>query len=147
MVRLAQFSGTDEDMESLASMATNKPSRSWVDTDVDRASVELADLAQQFNRAEAFAHVKGRPDKRHAMAVVVGMGNGAGPVHDEFDITDMERGRVDVLISRVGEALDHSGEKQRNVVLAALAELSARYLQEEPPSAASATTRRKRTAL
>ena len=146
VVRLAQFGGTDEDMESLASMATNKPSRNWVDTDVDRASVELADLAQQFNRTEAFAHVKGRPDKRHAMAVVVGMDNGIGPVHEEFDITDMERGRVDELISRVGEALDHSGEKQRNVILAALAELSARYLQEEPPRAVSATARRKRTA-
>lgn len=145
VVRLARFGGTDEDMESLASMATNKPSRSWVDTDVDRASVELADLAQQFNRAEAFAHVKGRPDKRHAMAVVVGMGNGIGPVHDEFDITDMERGRVDELISRVGEALGHSGEK-RNVVLAALAELSVRYLQEGVPRAVSATNRRKRTA-
>ena len=145
VVRLAQFCGTDEDMESLASMATNKPSRSWVDTDVDRASLELADLAQQFNRAEAFAHVKGRADKRHAMAVVVGMGNGTGPVHDEFDITDMERGRVDELIDRVCDALGHSGET-RNVVLAALAELSARFLQDEPPSAASATTRRKRTA-
>ena len=80
------------------------------------------------------------------MAVVVGMGAGIGPVYDEFDITDMERGRVDELISRVGEALNRSGEKQRNVILAALTELSARYLQEEPPSAASATTRRKRTA-
>ncbi len=145
VVRLAQFCGTDEDMESLASMATNKPSRSWVDTDVDRASLELADLAQQFNRAEAFAHVKGRADKRHAMAVVVGMGNGTGPVHDEFDITDMERGRVDELVNRVCAALGHSGET-RNVILAALAELSARFLQDEPPSAAAATTRRKRTA-
>ena len=79
------------------------------------------------------------------MAVVVGMGNGIGPVHDEFDVTDMERGRVDELINSLCEALGHSRE-QRNVVLAALAELSARYLQEEPPSAASATTRRKRTA-
>ena len=144
VVRLAQFGGTDEDMESLASMATNKPSRGWVDTDVDRASVELADLARRFNRAEAFAHVKGRPDKRHAMAVVVGMGNGIGPVHDEFDITDMERGRVDELVSRLCEALGHSGEK-RNIVLAALAELSARYLQEGP-RAVRATSRRKRTA-
>ena len=80
------------------------------------------------------------------MAVVVGMGNGIEPAHDEFDITDMERGRVDELISKVGEALDHSGEKQRNVILAALAELSAGYLRQEPPSAVSATTRRKRTA-
>ena len=73
IIRLAQFQGRDEDMEGLASMAVNKPPRDWVDPDVDRAAVELAELAQRFIRAEAFARVKGRQDKRHAMAVVVGM--------------------------------------------------------------------------
>ncbi len=145
VVRLAQFHGTDGDMESLASMATNRPSRDWVDTDVDRASVELADLARQFNRAEVFAHVKGRPDKRHAMAVVVGMGGRPTPVHDEFDITDMERLRVDDLVKKVDEALSHSGEKQRNIILAALAELSARYLKRAV-GIRSARNRPKRTA-
>ena len=72
IIRLAQFQGSDEEMESLASLATNKPSRHWVDSDIDRAAVELADMAQRFNRVEAYAHVKGRPDRRHAMAVVVG---------------------------------------------------------------------------
>ena len=43
LIRLAQFSGTDEDMESLASMAANKPPRNWVDTDIDRAIFELAE--------------------------------------------------------------------------------------------------------
>ena len=146
VVRLAQFQGSDEDMESLASMATNKPSRSWVDTDVDRASVELAELAQQFNRKEAFAHVKGRPDKRHAMAVVVGIGNRTAPVHHEFDITDMERGRVDDLVSTVDDVLSRSGEKQRNVVLAALAELSARYLKEAAVAKPAESRRKRRTA-
>ena len=72
MIRLAGFRGSDEDMESLASLATNKPVAQWVDPDFDRATVELADLAQRFKRLEAYAHVKGRPDKRHAIALVVG---------------------------------------------------------------------------
>ncbi len=129
IVRLGQFQGSNEDMESLASMATNKPARNWVDADIDRAAVELARLAQQFIRAEVFAHVKGRPDKRHAMAVVVGMDGRPTPVHDEFDITDLERGKVKALISQVDEALNNSGENRRNIILAALAELSARYLR------------------
>ena len=129
IVRLGQFQGSNEDMESLASMATNKPARNWVDTDVDRAAVELAQLTQQFIRAEVFAHVKGRPDKRHAMAVVVSMDGRPTPVHDEFDITDLERGKVKALISQVDEALNNSGENRRNIILAALAELSARYLR------------------
>lgn len=129
IVRLGQFRGSNEDMESLASMATNKPARNWVDADVDRAAVELAQLAQQFIRAEVFARVKGRPDKRHAMAVVVGMDGRPTPVHDEFDITDLEREKVKALISQVDEALNNSGENRRNIILAALAELSARYLR------------------
>ena len=129
VVRLAQFHGSDDDMESLASMATNKPARNWVDSDIDRATVELAGMAQQFIRAEVFARVKGRPDKRHAMAVVVGMGGRSTPLHGEFDITDPEREEVDVLIDQVDTALERSGEKRRNVILAALAELSARHLR------------------
>ena len=146
VVRLAQFQGSDDDMESLASMATNKPSRSWVDSDVDRAAVELAEMAQQFIRAEAFAHVKGRPDKRHAMAVVVGMGGRPTSVHDEFDVTDMERGQVDELITKVSEVLDHSGERRRNVILAALAELSAQYLKEAAAGKLAESRRKRRTA-
>ena len=129
VVRLAQFRGSDADMESLASMATNKPARNWVDPDIDRATIELAGMAQQFIRAEVFAHVKGRPDKRHAIAVVVGMGGRPAPLHDEFDITDPEREEVDALIKLVDATLKHSGEKRRNVILAALAELSARHLR------------------
>ena len=144
IVRLEQFQGSNEDMESLASMATNKPAQNWVDSDIDRAAVELAQLAQQFIRAEVFAHVKGRPDKRHAMAVVVSMSGRPTPVHDEFDITDLERGKVDALIDQVEEALKHSGEKRRNIILAALAELSARYLRAaaDTPTESEVTKRK-----
>ena len=73
ILRLSHFYGSDLDVESLASMATNKPPPTWVDADIDRAAVALAEMAQQFNHLEAYAHVKGRADKRHAMAVTVGM--------------------------------------------------------------------------
>ena len=51
VMRLAQFHGNDEDMESIASMVANKPSRSWVDVDIDRTTVELAEMAQKFMRS------------------------------------------------------------------------------------------------
>ena len=128
VVRLAQFEGREEDMEGLAGMAVNKPPRDWVDADIDRASVELAALAQRFIRAEAFARVKGRKDKRHAMAVVVGMEGQPKLVHDEFEITDRDQSAVRALIDRVDETLRGNGQERRDVILAALAELSARYL-------------------
>lgn len=131
IVRLAQFRGSDEEMESLASMAANKPSRNWVDSDIDRAAVELARMAQQFNHVEMFAHVKGRQNKRHAMGVVVGMRGRSTPVYDEFVVTDLERERVDDLIAQVDKVLNRIGEKQRNIILAALTELSVRYFKTE----------------
>ena len=130
VLRCARFRGADEDMESLASMAANKPAPNWVDVDVDRAAVELAALSRQFVRAEAFAHVKGRPDKRHAVAVVVGMEGRGTPLHDDFDIAERDRKHVDALIRQVDKTLDRSGEKRRNIILAALAGLSARYLRK-----------------
>ena len=142
IMRLALFQGTDEDVESLASLATNKPTWQWVDPDADMAAVELADLAQRFNRVEAYAHVKGRPDRRHAIAVVVGTSGRPEPSYDYFEVTDLERQGVNDLISRVEEVLENSGEERRNIVLAALAELGARYIGTNKTDSDRAATRK-----
>ena len=67
IIRLAQFEGRDEDMEGLASMAVNKPPRDWVDPDVDRAAVELAELAQRFHSRRSVRPRQGPPrqEARH----------------------------------------------------------------------------------
>ena len=128
IMRLAQFFGAVDDMESLASMVVSKPSPSWVDADIDRATVELADMAQRFMRVESFAHVKGRADKRHSMAVTVGISGRPATVQDEFDVTSLESHDVKALVSKIAGTLQTAGEQRRNVILAALAELSASYL-------------------
>ncbi len=137
VVRLSHFYGSEQDMESLASMATNKPPPTWVDADIDRAAVALADMAQDFNHLESFAHVKGRTDKRHAMAVTVGMNGQRATVQDVFDVTDLELSEVEQLIERLEKALEDCGVQRRNIILAALAELSARFLNSpiESPTA------------
>lgn len=127
--RLAQFEGDDEGFEGIASLAANKPPRDWVDPDMDRASIELADMAQKFLRAETFTRIKGRPEKRHAMAVLVGVEGRPVPLLEEFDVIDSDREAIDELIDRVSEALDTADNKSRSIILAALAELSARYMQ------------------
>ncbi len=128
VIRIAEFRGRDEDMESLASLATNKPAAQWVDPDLDKAAIELAQLAQRFKRLEAYAHVKGRPDRRHAMALVVGRNGGSQPVYGSFDVTNRDFKRVDALVTRIRMALASSEEQQRNIILAALSELSVEQL-------------------
>lgn len=139
IVRIERFVGSDVDVEGLASMVVNKPIDTWVDSDVDKAMVELAEMAQRFVRAEVYAHVKGRRDRRHALAVVVGLDGQTVPLHEEFHIADRERRSVSSLIEAVNTALTESGEERRNIVLAALAEVSARFLKANDDSSTTVT--------
>ena len=138
IVRLSRFEGTEGDIEGLASLAVNKPPQTWVDLDIDRATVEIAAMAQNFVRAEAFARVKGRADKRHSMAVVVGLKGAPTTHHDEFTVGDLDRPEVESLASRLEAVLNDTREDRRHIVLAALAEVSARYLGANAPPATDA---------
>lgn len=131
--RLSQFDGSDENFEGIASLAANKPPRDWVDPDLDQAAIELADMAQRFLRAETYARVKGRPDKRQAMAVVIGMDGRPAPLLEEFDIADTDRAAVNALIERIAATLEDSDTNHRSIILAALAELSTRYMHQTAP--------------
>ena len=129
VVRIAKFDTTNDTVESLASMAVNKPAQEWVDADINHAKIELAKLAGKFVRSEAYAHVKGRSNKRHAMAVVVGMGSGSYTAHGEFEITDLDRKQVTELIQRLNNALGKTKTGSDRLVLAALIQLSAKHLK------------------
>jgi hypothetical protein len=120
--RLSTYSGTTAEIESIASLAANKPPRDWSDNDVDRAMLELADLAQRFNRAEAFARVKGRADGRHAIAFVVGLDRTPELAAREFEITEAERRTVLKIARELKTILQHV-EAREEVVLAALAQV------------------------
>ena len=61
IVRLACFEGSDEEMESLAGMAVNKPPRDWVDLDIDRAAVELADPRSTLHPRRGLRPCQGPP--------------------------------------------------------------------------------------
>lgn len=126
--RLAQFDGTDLTFEGIASLAANKPPRDWVDPDLDKAMVDLAEMAQRFLRAETFTRVKGRPEKRHALAVVIGMQGRPTPMVEEFQVADTDRVSIDALIEHIAASLEQADTSRRSIILAALAELCARYM-------------------
>ena len=128
IMRLEKFEDNDKYIEELAGIAVNKPVDLWTDLEVDRAMVEVSDMAQRFVRAEAFAHVKGRSDKSHAVAVVVGIDGHPIPFYDEFHISDTDWFSVKSVVDEIEGTLNRSGEERRNVLLAALAKVSARYL-------------------
>lgn len=121
-VRLESFVGSDTDMEGLVSLATSKPPRDWVDRDLDAARIELADLAQQFNRSEAFARVKGRLDRRHAIAFVTGMAGTPHTLSREFDISTDEVQTARRIACQLKSVLQETGVKN-DIALAALVQV------------------------
>jgi hypothetical protein len=94
--------------------------------------VDIADMAQKFLRAETFARVQGRPEKRHAMAVVIGTHGRPAPILEEFHVAESDRVTIDALIERLASALQQADTSRRSVILAALAELCARYMAMPP---------------
>ncbi|MEJ6782156.1 ATP-binding protein [Aminobacter sp. Piv2-1] len=129
--RLATYTGEDEEMEGLASLAANKPPRDWADRDIDHARVEIAALAQEFVRAEAFAHVKGRDDGRVKMAIFISDPNRPSPVKPDFDIGISQQHEARMLADQLEQVLADA-KVGRNVALAALAELGARLSEADP---------------
>jgi len=129
--RLGQFEGRMEDLEGVASLCANKPAGDWTDADLDRAMVELAELAQRFIRAETVARVKGRPDKRQAMAVVVAKNGQPTPFLHEFEIADRDRKAIDELKRRLETAALAGHGQERRVLLAALAEMTAEVIDRD----------------
>lgn len=128
ITRLSGFDGTDAAFEGVASLAANKPPLDWVDPDVDRVAIDIAELAQKFLRAETFARVKGRAEKRQAMAIVVGRHGRSSPIIEEFAIGDGDRAVVDRIVKSLCKALGQANNQRRSVILAALAEVSTRYM-------------------
>ena len=131
--RLSQFDDSPKSIEGIVSLVTNKPPRDWVDRDLDQASIEIASLAQEFLRTEIFARVKGRDDKRQSIAMVIGMqGESPSPLLEEFQVSDIERSEVEGITKRIMAALQEANTSKRNLILAALAEISAQYMAEAP---------------
>lgn len=130
IVRLKTYSGSLREIEGVASLCANKPPRDWSDNDVDRAQMEAADLAQRFNRAEAFARVKGRPDGRHSIAFVVGLDRTPELAAREFEITEKDRREV-LKLARDIKALTGSEALREEIILAAIAQVGSDLMLQE----------------
>jgi len=126
--RLTQFHGTREDIEGIAGVAVNKLPRDWNDGDRERAAVGLVELATSFLKTETMARVKGRKDRRHALAVVLGKGDMPHSLFREFEVSDVDRHDVELLAATLDRALSKADHQSREIILAALIEVTSKYL-------------------
>ena len=129
--RIASFDGSVKAFEGIASLVANKPPRDWVDLDFDRALVETAEMSWSFLRAETFARVKDRDEKRQAVAVMFGTRESLSPITEEFYVRDTDQESIENIIMEIEGLLRGLDEHRREIVLAALAELSTKYIKKE----------------
>ena len=126
--RVSEFNNTVNNFEGIASLAANKPPNRWIDLDFDRTGLELAEFARKFVRLEAFAHIKGKDDKSHSMAIVLNQKD-TNPVFAEFDLSDSQRPDLEKLKHELQEKLPIPDSDQSSLVLATLVELAVEYTQ------------------
>ena len=119
--RLQGFSGSLEDMESLAGLLANKPPRSWSDLEPNRAALEVAKLALGFRQAEMLAQIQGRAPSRHALGVVAGTGERGATAHKAVELSPAERATAKMLAANLQDLLANAGVSD-GIALAALAE-------------------------
>ena len=121
VVRLENFDGSHQAIESLISLGSSKAPNQWIDRDIDAALMQLANWSHDFRRAETLAPMRGRPSTRRALGVVFG-GKRGEEVVASVDIDDREAGKVSKLASRLVADLQ---AQPKDIALAALAEAGA----------------------
>ncbi|MEM9400662.1 MAG: ATP-binding protein, partial [Verrucomicrobiota bacterium] len=141
--RLTSYNGVTSDIEGIASLAAGKPARDWIDLDVNRAKLRIAELAQQFNHTEAYGRVQNREDYRQAVAFMVGLNGKPKTYVHEFTIKRTAEKDIQEIESRIKNALNGHFEEGSDLLLAALANIGAEILErsnaeQEPPKKATA---------
>ena len=125
--RISTFNSSLADIAGIVSLANNKPPHDWIDLDIENAKKEILNLCTEFKKAELYTKVKNRPASRQAVAFIAGIGNKAEVIEGEFDLlTDMQSD-VSNLKNKIKDAVKDTTNK--NVLLAALTEISIEYLK------------------
>jgi hypothetical protein len=125
--RLETYDQADENVESLISLAIDKPQAAWVDRDIDAAMAKLAEWAVEFRKAETMAPLRGRPSTRRVIGVVFGASHGQDAT-GFVDISDSDTPAVDRLVKQF---LAEAQGERKEVILAALAEAGAMMVKQQ----------------
>lgn len=128
-VHLESYEESREQIEALTALAAHKSPRDWTDRDIDAAKLGLAELAQAFLRAEAMAHVKGRPDTAEVLAIVTSAPGASGPLLVEVRLPRAAETQASALQAGIERLIKRNGSAFETRV-AALARALARLTAE-----------------
>ncbi len=128
--RLTSYKGTQSDIEGIASLAADKPTQDWIDLDVNRAKLRIAELANKFNHIEAYGRVHNREDYRQAVAFMVGLNGKPKTYVHEFTVKRTEQKSIQELEDKIKKVINGHSNKDTEMLLAALASIGADILEK-----------------
>jgi len=131
--RLVNYKGATHDIEGISSLAAEKPARDWIDLDVNRAKLRIAEMAHQFNHIEAYGRIQNREDYRQAVAFMVGLNGKRKTYVHEFTIKRTAEKDIQEIEDRIKNALNGHFEEGSDLLLAALANIGAEILERSTP--------------
>ena len=110
----------------------NRPPNLWVDNDIDKSRLEIAVASREFKRDETFAHIGGKKDMRHSLAIVVSR-EGVDERSIKYnDFGKKDRKIIDEYKLKIEKELKKENfEVSKSQIATALAELSMKYLDDE----------------
>ena len=116
--RLSHYRSAEQDLESLISLAVSKPSRDWIDQDIEAAIMQFGAWAFSLRQAEALAPLQDRDKTRHALAVIFGPSNGtAKTISRVVEVSPQEKKKAAVLATRIPQESEGK-RRQRRIFLA-----------------------------
>lgn len=128
--RLRDLGNLTHGFEGILSLAVNKPSREWSDSDLDTAELEIAKWVTKFRQYEAYASIKGRESNRDAYAIVAGNGSSLHCRIVEFDISEYELDLAKNAVYGLFETLVGKGNKPE-ALLAAFTEVGMNLVERK----------------
>jgi hypothetical protein len=129
--RLTSYKGEKHEIEGIASLAAGKPAKDWIDLDVNRAKLRIAELAHKFNHTETFGRVHNRKDYRQAVAFMVGVDGKPKTFVHEFTVKRSSQKDIKDIEARIKNALNGHFEEGSELLLAALANIGAEILERD----------------
>jgi hypothetical protein len=133
ILRLKAFDIEGDSMKEIASLCIHKPTDDWVDNDFDRASIELANLAQEFIRLESLAFVKGRKTHQTSLAIIVGEGGRNLIQQDNFLISKNDKNKADKIKKDI-QTLIKKEKYSKKVLLTALSDTAVDLMNKSKKS-------------
>ncbi|MEK9539484.1 ATP-binding protein [Pantoea agglomerans] len=127
--RLKDFKNNNESIESILSLAANKPPRLWSDNDIDIALLEIATWAQKFKQMEVLSAIKNRAPTREAFAFIYDK-QGEKTVQASYNIKFSDEKKIETITSKLLEQLKINSV-EKGVLLAALAKASLSIINSE----------------